>query len=256
MQIDHRIITGLAWAGALLVVAIPAADFALSRFAGPPAPQVAVIEERPEAEAPVPTPVVPPAARPGTPAPEAAAPAASDPVVTSAAARPVSGEDAVDAYLRSGRSLPGYISNGEGLAAGPEPDVVPESAPAPETAAASEPEPPVRPEPPVTAPAPVVAMPTPLSERPPSVASVQPAPSAPPALVVDTPAPVVTAEDLEDWETGPLSDFLANRQGQGNRAPADYDYDPDGFFLDEGPNARRVQRFPRAYEDDFYPFGR
>jgi hypothetical protein len=49
---------------------------------------------------------------------------------------------------------------------------------------------------------------------------------------------VVTAEELEDWESGPLSEFLAER-GQGGIDP---DYDSDGFFLDEGPNSSAIYR--------------
>ena len=49
---------------------------------------------------------------------------------------------------------------------------------------------------------------------------------------------VVTAEELEDWESGPLSEFLAER-GQGGIDPG---YDPDGFFLDEGPNTSATYR--------------
>jgi len=104
-----------------------------------------------------------------------------------------------------------------------------------------------------------VPMPASMRPRPPAAIQsppvvVQPPAAAQPPLIVETPADYVTAEDLEDWETGPLSDFLASRRAgaSGNAVPPE-DYDPDGFFLDEGPNSRaRYQRFPYAYDDEVY----
>jgi hypothetical protein len=106
-----------------------------------------------------------------------------------------------------------------------------------------------------------------VSQRPAPVASSQfrPAPQAG-ALVVDEPAPlvversaplvveeqsdgIITANDLDEWETGPLSEFLASRRGQ--PAPVS-DYDGDGFFLDEGPQQGRRQATPRAFGEGFY----
>lgn len=275
MPIDRRITNGLAWAGALVVVAIPAADVALRQFEPQTAPQVAVIEE--QAETPSlptpasqrPAPVVasvenPVVSRP--PAPQAkpsAKPVAAptpDPVTTASAAGP-SG-DAVDDFLQSGRALPSYISDG-GAATPTQTAAV-----APATTAKPQPVP-VTAAPPVPAPEQVasvprtriVTFPTPVSERPASVPRTQVA--AQPPLVIDTQAPVIvgteapviTASDLEDWESGPLSEFLARRQAQAGTGGAPADYDVDGFFLDEGPNSSaRVWRFPRAYEDDYYPF--
>ena len=285
MQIDHRITNGLAWAGAALVVAIVGADFVMRQFEPVPAPQIAVIEEQvaevePDASNPVlPTPV---SERPApevaetTPAPQEVAPKPeqvaeaqvadaqapkADRVTTANAAR-TSGGDAVDAFIRSGRELPSYISDGGGASApstpAPAPTAAPAPSPTPKPAEVAGPTPAVTPPAATVTPPKVVTMPTPVSERPPSVASA-PAPAVvpPPPLVIDNPAPVVTAEDLEDWETGPLSEFLANRQGQGRAVPPpDDDYDANGFFLDEGPNKRRLERFPRAYEGEYYPFGR
>ena len=50
MPIDRRITNGLAWAGALVVVAIPAADAALRQFGPAPVPRVAVVEAGPNVE--------------------------------------------------------------------------------------------------------------------------------------------------------------------------------------------------------------
>ena len=266
MPIDRRITNGLAWAGALAVVAIPAADVALRQFEPQAAPQVAVIEE--QAETPSlptpaslrPAPVVAAVEKPvvsqppaTTAEPDEAPETAPDPVTTASAS--AASDDAVDDFLKSGRPLPSYISGG--------------GATTPTQTAAITPVTTARPVATTPAPAPeqvasaprtrIVTFPTPVSERPASLPRTQVA--AQPPLVIDTEAPVpvdtgtpvITASDLEDWESGPLSEFLARRQGSSGEAPADYD--ADGFFLDEGPNSRaRVWRFPRAYGNDYYPF--
>lgn len=287
MQIDRRITNGLAWAGAVLVVAIPAADFAMRQMAPSiDAPQLAVVQAEPVEEAvALPTPVV---QRPATiQAPQdeteevevANAPAA-DPVVTSAT-RPTAGT-AVDKFIESGRELPSYISGeGNNTAAAPATrpstpatPAAPKPAPAPAVAAAPAPvaTPPAvtTPKPVTAAPAPSVAavtpkpvtFPTPVSQRPPPPSVAQtPArpplmPQQQPPLIIEEAPPVLTADDLDDWESGPLSEFLASR---GNRAQAEPvvepEYDSDGFFLDEAPGRTMVQPLPRAYGEGFYyPF--
>lgn len=255
------------------MVAIPAADAALRQFGPRSAPQVAVIEEQaetPSLPTPVsqrPAPVVASVANPvvsETPAPQAkpaAKPVAEpDPVTTASAA--ASSGDAVDDFLQSGRALPSYISDGGASAPTQTASVTPVTTakpvpvPAPVTTTTPVPAPEQVASVPPTR---IVTFPTPVTERPASVPRSQVA--AQPPLVIDTQAPVlvdtgtpvITASDLEDWESGPLSEFLARRQGASGPAPADYD--EDGFFLDEGPNSRaRVWRFPRAYEEGYYPF--
>lgn len=273
MPIDRRITNGLAWAGALAVVAIPVADAALRQFEPRSAPQVAVIEEQaetPSLPTPVsqrPAPVVASVENPvvsQSPAPQVKPPAkpvvAPDPVTTASAAAP-SG-DAVDDFLQSGRALPSYISDGGAAAPAQTASVAPVSTakpgPAPTTTSPTIPVP--APEQVAAVPRTrIVTFPTPVTERPASVPRSQVA-AQPPLVIdtqtpvpVDTGTPVITASDLDDWESGPLSEFLARRQGTSQAAPADYD--EDGFFLDEGPNSRaRVWRFPRAYEEGYYPF--
>lgn len=264
MQIDRRITNGLAWAGAALIVAVPAADLIARQFADPPAPQVAIVQEEqtPPPAAALPTPAAEPPATPA-PAPSQAAPVA-DPVTTAETTTPsrTAGGDALDSYLQSGRELPSYISNGG--SATPTPPTSPAPAapapaattpaappaavqPAPATTPATQPARPV-----ITPPTRVTGFPTPVSERPPS-APVRTA--APPPLVIDNPGPVVTAEDLDAWDTGPLSEFLANRQGQRSNPPSS-NSGSGGFWLDEGPRGGNDRGFPQAYDDEYYyPFG-
>jgi hypothetical protein len=73
--------------------------------------------------------------------------------------------------------------------------------------------------------------------------------TAPIVPVQQQPADIVTSEDLDDWESGPLNEFLARRGQQSSatyrvqqNAPA---YDNNGFWLDEGPRDQR-------YGDDVY----
>jgi len=260
MNIDRRITNGLAWAGVLLVVGVPTADLLSAQFMDKPtaaAPaQVAVIQEVAPVPAPLSqrpsAPVVKPATQVAVVAP--AAPVAA-PVVVKPAVTPASQTaDAVDAFLQSGRPLPSYIT-GAGAPAAPT-----------QTAAT----PPVR-TPIITTPVAVdpvevaaippqkiAPVPMPLSMRPkPSAVAVvqQPAiviPSgltpASPAVMVRPPADV-NAADLEDWETGPLSDFLARRNAGNAYVEA------DGFFLDQWPNRRPRDRvIAREADEPFFLF--
>lgn len=250
MSIDRRITNGLAWAGVLIVVGVPAADLLSAQFSGEQAPaQVAVIEP----VAPVPAPL---SQRPDAPvarsAAEVAAVAPAQPVapvakpVVTPAARTA---DVVDTFLQSGRPLPSYITGGDAapteVAATPAartpivttPAVAPAQIDPVEVAA--------------IAPQKIAPVPMPLSMRPrPVVAAAAPAVVIPPA--VGLPPANVTAADLEDWETGPLSEFLAERQQQAGNAYVDPGYDPNGFYLDEGPNRSRARVIAREVDSFFF----
>ena len=259
MQIDRRVTNGLAWAGALIVVAIPTADLVTSQLMGGAArpAQVAMVDVPaavPAAKvAPKPAPlsqrpaapqvaaVTQPAVAKPVAAPVAEPTAAAEVAVAPAAATTApGGDDVVNSYLKSGRALPSYISDS---AAAPKPVVTTQPAPSamPAQAAATTPAPattPVVQDPVVVGaiePQHIAPMPMPLSMRPRPVAVATPAQTVVQPTVV-RPAEL-TAEDLRDWETGPLSEFLAKRQGRAQPAkPVPAEYDADGFFLDEGPN--------------------
>ena len=100
MQIDRRrIVNGLAWAGAALIVAVPTADLIARQFGSAPEPQVAIVQAAPESTVTLPAPTVErPAPRPVPPAQPAPS---AEPAQTAA-----SSGDAVDSYLQSGRPLP------------------------------------------------------------------------------------------------------------------------------------------------------
>ncbi len=300
MQIDRRITNGLAWAGVLLVVGVPVADYLSAQFLGDPraegAQQVAVLAPEDVQVAPVPAPASQrPVAAVSKPAPvevavaqpvaKPAASAESKPVaapaakLTTPAARPTG--NAVDDFVQSGRPLPSYITDAQSAATPTQQAAAPTAktptvaapvaaAPTAVTSVAAVPTPatidPVEVSaipPQVSAPVP---MPLSMRPRPVAVALVPPSPvGEQPELVIPPnlarapvpPAPVVgpaevTAADLEDWETGPLSDFLAERQGQRSAASAPSDYDADGFFLDEGPQPTGDRLIGREVEPFFF----
>lgn len=274
MNIDRRVTNGLAWAGVLLVVGIPAADLVSAQFMGDRAAvpaQVAVIE--PAAPVPAPlsqrpdAPTVPVSAvdvAVAKPAP-VVAPAVVKPTAPAAALPAAQTANVVDSYLQSGKNLPSYITDAPGttpaaataqVAATPpvRPQIItPTTASAPSSA-------PTDPIQVASIPAKVAPVPMPLSMRPSAV--VVPVAAVAPSneLIVIPPSngPIppanVTAADLEDWETGPLSDFLASRQQQ-QQAEVDTAYDEDGFFLDDGPSRpRRSDRLIGPAGDFYFPF--
>lgn len=280
MKLDRRLTNGLAWAGALLVVGVPVADFFIGRMSETDIARASVIDAG--NSTPVAAPIVS-----VEPAGETAPNAAAAPVKSAALDKPAAGGDAVQNFIDAGKTLPSYITGGDAgsvadkpqqsaavptrVTAGNPPAAAPASTPATPVAAAvpssSEAPPAVGTTPPIETvamlPPKVAPVPMPLSMRP----RIAIAPQAP-VLIVDEPAPVrgapspvITADDLERWETGPLSDFLAQRQQQGSSAvyqvqPNQNSYETEGFWLDEAPRGnRRGGGFPSAYEDDdFMPF--
>ncbi len=274
MKLDRRLTNGLAWAGALLVIGIPAADYVTGTFAG--TPSVAVVDA--EAEAPTPAATKPVTA---TTSPSA-----------SAAAKPqaVANADPVNGLLQSGKPLPSYITGGDTPATPAKPVAATPAKPA-TTPAVQQPTQPAQASTPAATPArPAITVPNeqvatlptkdapipmPLSMRPRPVSVPLASTEAP--LIIDQPTvpnnlppaslpqaqpmqnDFVTSQDLDTWESGPLSDFLANRNRrssanytvQQNAPPPPpepvYGYDSSGFWLDQAPQGDRpIGR----YEDD------
>ncbi|KKB79999.1 hypothetical protein VW35_05950 [Devosia soli] len=284
MKIDRRLSNGLAWAGALLVVGIPAADYLSAAFAGPSNASLAVVDAAAE-------PVVQTAAV--DPKPTAAAPKPSAPVPqTRPEITTASTGTAVDAFVQSGKPLPSYITGGESTAkpaavAKPATTAWQATTPSPTTPAA-----------PATQPA-TAATPSPvtLASTPPAteqVAALPPTREAPipmplsmrprpvtvplatnqPALIVDEAAlpsapviqpqdQIITSDDLQDWESGPLSDFLARRGQQSSATynvqqapPPEPVYNEGGIWLDQVPSGdRAIRRLPSNDDEVYYlPF--
>lgn len=251
MKFNPKVTGGLAWAGLIVVLAVPSADM-LTKSQGQAA---STVTSRVDAIR-----------------------TASTTAKPAAAAKPAS-DDPVDTYLSSGKKLPSYISDAPTAVASQKPVTTPRlvvpttparQAPASSVEVAS-----------LDAAAPAVApVPYPASMRP--KAPVAPAASAvaddEAPLILDEdlvkrretavaevlsddpdvagPAGIVRGDQLEEWDSGSLAQYLERRgllsedEQQASTSP---DYDPDGFFLDEGPNGdRRLIR--RAQPRDFLFF--
>lgn len=267
MKLNPKVTGALAWTGLVLVLAVPAADM----LGGKPEAAIRLTSDTDQLQ----TASVPPAAANPVPKPVAVRPTTPQiaDVPTAAVAN-----DPVEAFIKSGKTLPSYISGAD----------TPETAALkPETAAVKPGTITVNPDgtisrPPVVPAAPaagsesvatiqpqlVAPVPLPASARPRSRPLATPLPDALPAtaaapLIIEEdqsvalrgaveplldpePLPIVRGDELEEWDTGSLAEYLRRKGLMENASRAsvrtDSDYDPDGFFLDEGPNADRRSR--------------
>lgn len=242
MKLDAKVKGGLAWAGLVVILAVPAADILFGKSDGTSASAAVTADAQ--------------AGKPAIKLPALAAPAKTDPIETAS----VTSEDPVDKLLAKGKKLPSYISDAEeGEVATKPPVQMKPIAPAAQPAKT-----PTE----VASVAPAETPPTPLprSARP-KTTEVASLPAEEKPLVLNEnkvrqqqnaavePFPlsdneVVTGDQLEEWDSGSLADYL-ERKGllsEANSQTSDR-YDPDGFFLDEGPNRPRRQDDP-----DFFLF--
>ncbi|MDB5473423.1 MAG: hypothetical protein JWP99_726 [Devosia sp.] len=200
--------------------------------------------------------------------------------------------DPVDDFVQSGKPMPSYITDApaplQAAPVKPAPALAPVPSAAAPAPAAQAPLTPAQPRvaalpapagpPALTGPAPAATVPVqtaaiapkvaptpmPLSMRPRAVAVAPINPGAPPATIARSepvfvppsvqpvPPAQITAEDLEDWETGPLADFLARRQGgqvpQQADAQSRFSDDEEAFFEREDEEEaffEREQEFRR-----------
>lgn len=257
MRLNSKVTWGLAWTGLALVLAVPSADYLTGQFGKDPRSATVLTSD----VEPVKTAAVEPAAPVKT---SKVTTVKTDkgikivPAGTPTAA--ANSNDPVDKYLKSGKKLPDYISDGDA------PATV-------DTQVAS------------VSPAPVAPrMPLPSSARPkpfgPPAPAMTDTPAEPLVIVDDTtltgslakppvvapPSPIV--DDTSNWEDESLRQYLERRgileggdSDVADRSSAtvtrrDSNYDPDGFYLNEGPNADRTsretrrQRILRMLEED------
>jgi hypothetical protein len=242
MALNSKIIVGLAWVGLAVVLAIPSADIVSSQLS--PKDTLAIASD-------------------------------TDQIRTASIADPV------ERFEQTGQPLPSYVSvpaATETAVVTPKPTVkivapsgspqspavvtmptTPTATPAETEVAAIAPVPyPVsmRPKAPITV-APMIDEPVVVDEEPvivdeQEVAALpevdQPPVRRPPAAVEEP--RYITEDELDGWNSGNLADYLAEQgllEGSNNRpastAQYDAEYDPDGFFLDEGPNNRNNRSF-------------
>ena len=249
MKLDSRIKGGLAWTGLFVVLAVPSADILFGNRDRAPATTSAAASIETGAT----TSVVPALKLPVKPA-----------VTSGDKAAVASSADPVDTFVNSGKKLPDYISDGDATPVAVTAPVAPAKTPAasdPIEVASLPREVPVplprtaRPATPVAVTAPAAS--TPARQAPLIIDEEQVARNNPVApFPLSEEAPVVESDQLEEWDSGSLADYL-ERNGllDNGRAPVaepdETSYDPDGFFLDEGPNRSRVRRVD---EDGFFLF--
>ncbi|MEP7240068.1 MAG: hypothetical protein ABI697_04205 [Devosia sp.] len=273
MRLNSKLMWGLGWAGLALVVAVPSADFVTGLFAGPGKALLTSTTE-PVKTSGVTTTVTPDGIKitPTT-------------VTTTATADPV------DQYLKSNKTLPSYLSDGASGTVAPKAPVA-----APTQVATLEPKPEtVAPMPYPSWARPHDSLPKTTTA---TAAPAPKAPAQSPALIVDentlaieqqqaavapsqtyAPAPVTTlrspvppapiVDDTANWRTAGLGQYLEDNgllddgstRSTANvtvQAAPQSDYDPDGFYLSDGPNAQsaraaqRRARLRQLFEDDQY----
>lgn len=269
MPLNRKLTGALAWGGLFVIFAVPSAELVTSQLA-PRALEIV------------------PAALPDGVTPLIAAPEPATRVASTNAA------DALHEYLDTGKPLPSYISDAPAAVTttAPKPVVTAPLAVNTPTAPTPKPTTPATPatQPAATQTAVVAPVPMPAHMRPlppaqtptvqPSTATVATVPTEPVVIVdesvidepvqeaslprqeprvvppADVDGPVVTSDELADWNSGSLADYLSSRgliSDEEQQATVDDSYDEDGFFLSDGPNNDRRSRARRVRDNDGFP---
>ena len=253
MKLNPKVTGALAWTGLVLVLAVPAADM----LGGKPEARANLTADTDNVQTATIKPVAKPAGKPMVPALDTA----------------TAGPDPVSDFVKSGKALPSYISGGD-------------SAPA---ATASVPAAPVKKPGTVTInpdgtiqkpatsgsdvatvkPDAVAPVPLPATARPkPQTVTTLPTPTETPLIIDENqvaatgpvpPADIapneqfVTGDELEEWDSGSLADYLARKglmsDASASSAPSTSTYDDEGFFVGDGPRRPRGSRVI-VLEDD------
>jgi hypothetical protein len=250
MKLDGKVKGGLAWAGLVVILAVPAANMVVGNPTSGAANSAVTTADAG-------------ATKPLLKVPAAAKPAATDPIQTASA---TTSDDPVDKLLSKGKKLPSYISDGDGATPSKPSAATTEKPAAPVKLKPISPTTPIK-SPDVASVAPTETPPVPLPRNArPKATAVASLPAAEKPLIVDEnkvrqqenagvePFPlsdneVVTGDQLEEWDSGSLADYL-ERKGLLSQTSAEDSYDADGFFLDEGPNRKKKP----VQDDDFFLF--
>ena len=248
MKINPKLTGALAWTGLVLVLAVPAANM----LTGEPEAKANLTSDTRQVQ----TATAKPAGKPVVPAVESKPSA----VVETASA----GDGAVTDFVKSGKKMPSYISGGDSPAV--------DTASTPKAPAAKPGTITINPDgtikKPTTVPAltpvrpdvasveqPVVApTPLPASARPkPQTVTTLPAPAEQPLIIDENavastgPLPpsdivpddqLVTGDQLEEWDSGSLADYL-ERKGLMSDASQAAPATDERFFIEDAPNNRR-----------------
>jgi len=250
MKLDGKVKGGLAWAGLVVILAVPAANMVVGNPTSGTANSAVTTADAG-------------ATKPLLKVPAAAKPAATDPIETASATT----ADPVDKLLSKGKKLPSYISDGDSATPAKPAASVTDKPAAPVKLKPISPTTPIKTPTDVASVSPTETPPVPLPrDARPKATAVASLPAAEKPLIVDEnkvrqqenaavePFPlsddeVVTGDQLEEWDSGSLADYL-ERKGLLSQTSAEEGYDPDGFFLDEGPNKKKKP----VQDDDFFFF--
>ena len=221
MKLDAKVKGGLAWAGLIVILAVPAADIMFGQSGATNASANAAVSSAQTA------------GKPALTLPKAAT---TDPVQTAS-----TGEGAaVDKFVQSGKKLPSYISDADQVApAAPAPVTLKPVAPVAPTQVATVA--PAEQTPPV---------PLPRSSRP-QTTTVASLPAQSPPLIVDEStvepfpmsdeAEIVTGDELEEWDTGSLADYLESRGMLSDGSTQTVQ--EDEYYVDQPVERRRLDEF-------------
>lgn len=254
MKFDSKVKGGLAWAGLFVILAVPSADLLFGKDSAP-ASNLAVTSDTAQVKETAEVKPVVPATRPVLKV---------DPVETASVDAPATNSaDPVDTYINKGKKLPAYISDADSAPAAK--PAAPATVKQPVEVAAINP---VQETPPV---------PLPRGARPVAKAPVVAAAPVEQPLIIDEtdlaqreatlnqptqpiePFPlsdgdqasvgdetVVTGDQLEEWDSGSLADYLA---AKGLLSDDEAQPQDEGdFVFNQGPAK------PRRPQDDFFLF--
>lgn len=234
MKLDAKLKGGLAWAGLVVILAVPSADILLGKSNGSATANTASMAEVAPAKTVATKPVL-------------AKPQGSvDPIETAS----VDGKDPVKVYIDKGKKLPSYISDSESVATTPvktapaTPDAtkpVDVASVSPNTETPPVPLPrSARPKWTNTAAAPVEEKPLILDES--KVAAVAPEAPVEPFPLSDggQPAQEIGSDQLEEWDSGSLADYLARKGllSDNSASQSSGSDDADIYFADPEPKTR------------------
>jgi hypothetical protein len=233
MKINPKVTGALAWAGLVLVLAVPSAEM----LVGKPAAKANLTSDTDPVQTASIRKVVEPAAATGDP---------------------------VQDFARSGRKMPAYISDDSAREVASVPVRKPGTITVKPDGTIEKPATAIPVQTVTVAPIetatidPTVVAPTPL----PATARPRPLPAGEAPLILDENdvatassyrrplvdivpgGQVVTGDELEEWDSGSLADYLERRGliSESSQAEGPGGYDPDGFFLSDGPNKGRRSR--------------
>jgi hypothetical protein len=241
MRLNSKVTWGLAWTGLAFVLAVPSLDFLTGKLGKSDAAAVLTSDVDP-----VQTAAVEPAAI-EVPAKTVTTIKTKNGVTIVPAGSAPPAADPVDKMLSGGKSLPDYISDDQPAKVELETQVaaIDPTPPTPfpswgRSKAMATPVAPVVTAPAVTSPEPVVI----VDDSTLTGSIDQPTVIAPPTSLQD---------DSANWDTETLRQYLQRRgvlEGGDSESTAtvterDSTYDPDGFYLSDGPNSDRTTRETR-----------